>query len=109
MPMNGDTGQPTPRTQGMRQAGGRGVVAVDNELSNVKEALQRAGYQVVDVENAPSDCLAVVVTGMDENVMNMSDRAIRAHMIDAAGKDADEIVESVRQHAEQMAGAPDFS
>ena len=78
----------------------RRVVAVDNELANVKQALEREGFQVVGVENAPEDAIALVVSGLDNNLMQMSDRTIRTHIINAAGRDAEEVVREVRRHAE---------
>lgn len=71
-------------------------IAVEDSLSQVKEALQNAGHEVVTMnEGSAQSCDCCVVTGLDENVMGMADTATQAPVINAAGLSSDEIVQQV--------------
>jgi hypothetical protein len=79
-------------------------VAVSEALSPVKRALHHAGYDVVNLDNdlkiskkGIGDYDAIVISGMDDNLMGMHDISGRAPVINATGKDPDEIVEELNQ------------
>ncbi len=78
-------------------------VAVSDSLSPLKQMLHRAGYEVINLENKAaisgtgiSEYDAVVVSGMDVNMMGMQDISGRAVVINAAGKRPEEIMEELR-------------
>lgn len=78
-------------------------VAVSDSLSPLKQMLHRAGYDVVNLENEAvpsetgmSEYDAVVVSGVDVNLMGMQDISGRSVVINAAGKSPQEILEELR-------------
>ncbi len=70
-------------------------IAVDEGLNNVRDLLQREGFEVVFPEKA-SDAAAVVTSGMQENMLGMDNVMIEAPVIDARGKTPAEILSAVR-------------
>ena len=76
-------------------------VAVENNLTNVKEVLQDNGFEVVNLEgdNVPA-CDYCVISGQDENMMGMQDRLTEASIINASGLSAEQVLEQVRQRTE---------
>lgn len=79
-------------------------VAVSESLSPLKQVLHREGYEVINLENEAEisktgmvDYDAVVVSGMDINMMGMQDISGWAIVINAAGKGPEEIVEELRK------------
>jgi len=74
-------------------------IAVDESLFNVKRKLSEEGYDVVsamDYEMAD----ALVVTGQDNNIMNMQETDTKAPVIDASGKTTDEIYNEIKNKLE---------
>ena len=78
-------------------------VAVSDSLSPLKQMLHRAGYDVVNLENEAvlsetgmSEYDAVVVSGVDVNLMGMQDISGRSVVINATGKSPLEILEELR-------------
>lgn len=78
-------------------------VAVSESLSPLKQVLHREGYEVINLENEAEisktgmvEYDAIVVSGMDVNMMGMQDISGRAIVINAAGKGPEEIVEELR-------------
>lgn len=71
-------------------------IAVEDTLTDVKQMLQEQGYTVVSTKNS-SNVAAVVVSGMDNNLMNIQDIATKAPVIDASGKSPDEILSRIRR------------
>lgn len=76
-------------------------VAVDDSLLNVKKLLTREGFEVID-NSAYGDASAVVVTGLDNNMMNTQKINTEAPVIDASGKSPEEIVTEVKEKMELM-------
>lgn len=78
-------------------------IAVSESLTPLKQVLHREGYEVINLENRAEmsktgivEYDAVVVSGMDANMMGMQDISGRAVVINAAGKEPQEIVEELR-------------
>jgi len=73
-------------------------IAVEEGLTNVVQALQEEGFEVTRLnEGRLSDVAAAVVSGMSNNFMGIADTdGNQMPVIDAAGRTAEEIVESVR-------------
>jgi len=73
------------------------VIAVEESLlDNIKEAAESQGYTVVKPENA-GNVDALVISGMDDNVMGMQDIAVKSPVIDASGKTADQILDELER------------
>lgn len=73
------------------------VIGVEQSLSNVEAALQAKGYEVVQLrsEEDAKKCDACVITGIDEDVMGISNVVTEGSVIDARGLSADEVIQRV--------------
>ncbi|MDW7674932.1 MAG: YkuS family protein [Bacillota bacterium] len=73
-------------------------IAISPQLTNVKQELEQQGYQVVNLEkNNWQDASAVVVSGMDDDIMDIENTTTKAPVIDAAGKTTKEIINRIEQ------------
>ncbi|CUH96716.1 hypothetical protein P22_2806 [Propionispora sp. 2/2-37] len=70
------------------------IVAVEDNLSTIKQALKNKGYTVVS-PNSKENILACVVMGMDSNLMDIQNTVNKAPVIDAAGMTPDQVVSRV--------------
>lgn len=73
-------------------------IAIQKDLTPVKEYLEEKGYDVREFEGNAENALneygevdAIVVTGLDNNVMGMEDTSCRTSIICADGKEPQEI------------------
>jgi hypothetical protein len=74
------------------------TIAVEEGLTDVRQALQDAGFRVTGMD--PGEIWqagAVVVSGLDVNMMGQQDIVTRAPVINAASRSAEEIVAEVRR------------
>jgi hypothetical protein len=67
-------------------------VAVETGLSNIEETLKDEGYDVVDADEFGSNVDAFVITGLDEDLMGISSTLTDGIVIDASGRDPEEVV-----------------
>ena len=74
------------------------VVAVEENLTNVKQALQSAGYKTVQLKNegSLSGVGAVVVSGGEQNFLGIQDTESQIPVINADGRSAAEVVSQVQ-------------
>lgn len=72
-------------------------IGVEGSLTNVQQALQEKGYEVVQLqqESDAKNCDCCVVTGLDTNVMGMADTFTEGSVIEANGLSADEVCQEV--------------
>ncbi|TCP30542.1 uncharacterized protein UPF0180 [Scopulibacillus darangshiensis] len=72
-------------------------IAVEQSLTNVKEALEGKGYQVIPLKthNDAQGCDCCVITGGDENVMGIQNVVTQGPVIDARGLNANQVCEAV--------------
>lgn len=76
------------------------VIAVEDNLSPVKDFLSSQGCQIISVQAAMQQNVdAVVLSGSDENLMGIEDVVINAPVISARGRTPDEIWQSIQQHS----------
>ncbi|HWR43781.1 YkuS family protein [Sporomusa sp.] len=66
-------------------------VAVEDNLSTIKQALEKRGYTVVSPKSKES-VMACVVMGMDNNLMDIQSTVTKAPVIDAAGMTPEQVV-----------------
>lgn len=66
-------------------------VAIEEDLSDLRSILYQKGYEVLSPSNA-SNADAVIVTGLDRNVMNMQEISAKARVIDASGRTPEEVL-----------------
>lgn len=71
------------------------TVALGGDLARLRGDLEKAGFNVVDGTMAER-ADAMVVSGMDNNAMNMQDIKTRKVVIDASGKSTREIIDELR-------------
>lgn len=72
-------------------------VGVEQSLTNVEQALRDKGYEVVTLkqESDAQNCDCCVITGLDSNVMGMTDTSTKVPVIEANGMTADEVCHEV--------------
>lgn len=77
-------------------------IGVEPSLSDVEELLKQKGYDVVRIQNEQQmdQCDCYVVTGLDSNVLGISDTTTKASVITASGMTADEICQEVEQRVQ---------
>lgn len=73
-------------------------IGVERSLTNIKSLLEKNNYDVVEMDNPKADTKraqrkfdAIIVSGMDSNLLGMHDTESKAPVIDAEGKTADEV------------------
>lgn len=74
-------------------------IGVEQALTNVQQALQEKGYDVVTVQNESDiknlDCC--IVSGVDSNVMGIQNIAMDGPVIEANGLSAEEVCQEVER------------
>lgn len=70
----------------------RRIIAVDDDLGYLRERLSREGYEVKSVRDGVQDADAVVSSGLSDNIMGIQDRRTDAFIIEARGKNEEEIL-----------------
>ncbi|RST57907.1 hypothetical protein D5F11_019950 [Siminovitchia terrae] len=74
-------------------------IGVEEGLTNVSQALEEKGYQVVSLSTSSNlnniDCC--IVTGMDSNFMGIETTSTQVPIIEAHGLSADEICQKVEE------------
>lgn len=74
----------------------QGIIAVEQNLSNVIDLLETEGYEVVALDNTDLDSVdAIVVSGADINLMNIQNTLTEVPVISAAGKSAEEVLDEI--------------
>jgi ACT domain-containing protein len=74
----------------------QGIIAVEQNLTNVIDLLETEGYEVVSLDQTNLDTVdAIVVSGADINLMNIQDTLTEVPVISAAGKSAEEILDEI--------------
>jgi len=74
----------------------QGIIAVEPRLSNVIDLLETEGYDVVPLDRSAFEAAdAIVVSGVDINMMNMQDSVTELPVINAAGKTAEEVLDEL--------------
>lgn len=74
-------------------------IGVEQSLSDVQQALQEKGYEIVQLksENDAKGCDCCVVTGQDSNVMGIQNAVTQGSVIEASGLSADQVCQQVEQ------------
>lgn len=74
-------------------------IAIEDGLSNVKQYLTSQGYEVQTIESVieADQFDAVIITGLSDNFLGMSDTYTRSPIIEASGLTPEEIHESLKR------------
>ncbi len=76
------------------------TVAIAGELSSYRDALKARGFRVIPLTEAALDeADAIVVDGMEDDLLGMQDAATLAPVIDADGMTPEEVADAVEQQA----------
>ena len=75
----------------------RPLVVVDDKVAYIKKALADSGYHVQDLSQGWDNASAIVVSGMDENFLGRHDIVARAPVIEATGRDLEQILADVNR------------
>ncbi len=74
------------------------TIAIEEGLTNVSRALQDAGFRIVGLDaGGIRQAGAVVISGVDINMMQQQDIVTTAPVINAASRSPDEIVAEVHR------------
>lgn len=78
-------------------------VGVEQSLTDVQQALQEKGYDVVPLkqESDASGCDCCVVTGLDTNMMGIANTATKGPVIEANGLTAEQVCQEVSNRIKQ--------
>lgn len=76
----------------------QGLIAIEKNLSRLADLLETEGYDVVSLDSTNIESVdAIVVSGADNNLMNMQDILVHVPIINASGKSTDEILEELER------------
>jgi len=70
-------------------------VAVEDNLSTIKQALEKSGYTVVSPTSKDGGIMACIVMGMDNNLMNIQNTITKAPVIDATGMTPEQVISRI--------------
>lgn len=74
------------------------VIAVEGNLTPVKEFLEARGCRVMDLSEARFNRVdAVVLSGMDQNLTGMEDVVVDAPVISARGRTPQEVWQEIKK------------
>lgn len=76
-----------------------GKIGIEESLSDVENALKEKGYDVIKLKamEDAKGCDCCVVTGLDSNMLGVSNVVTEGSVIEASGLTADEICQIVEQ------------
>ncbi|SDH04106.1 Uncharacterised protein family (UPF0180) [Alteribacillus persepolensis] len=74
-------------------------IGVEESLTDVQQQLQEQGHEVVALrqESDANGCDCCVITGQDQNMMNIQNTAMEGSVVNAHGYNSNEICEQVEQ------------
>ncbi|MGZ4031039.1 MAG: YkuS family protein [Tumebacillaceae bacterium] len=74
-------------------------VAVEANLSNIRNYLSQQGYDCVQLneQSAGAACDAIVISGADQNLMGIQDATTKVPVINAHGLTPQEVAERLQQ------------
>lgn len=76
----------------------QGLIAVEKNLSRLAELIEAEGYQVVDLDDTDLTTVdAILVSGADNNLMNIQDTVSEVPVIDVSGKSAQDILNTLER------------
>ncbi|MFB4164065.1 YkuS family protein [Alteribacillus sp. JSM 102045] len=78
-------------------------IGVEESLTDVQQQLQEQGHEVVTLrqESDANRCDCCVITGQDQNMMNIQNTTLDGSVINAHGFNSNEVCEQVEQKLQQ--------
>ncbi|MGE5606521.1 MAG: YkuS family protein [Bacteroidota bacterium] len=74
------------------------VVALEDGVQNLKPHLEEEGYQVIDLDQNTKSADAYIISGMDENLTGDMTRIGEGFVINARGRQPEEILYDLEKH-----------
>jgi hypothetical protein len=78
------------------------VVAIEDGIQGLRTHLEHEGFQVVDLADKPNDMDAIILSGLDENMLGDHTRVSDAFVINARGRQPEEIIYDLKKHFSLM-------
>ncbi|QNO15017.1 YkuS family protein [Alkalicella caledoniensis] len=72
------------------------IIAVEDGLDKFKEGLEKAGYKTVDLSQNFVNPIAIVVSGMDDNLMGMETITNEIPVINCEGMSVEQVVREIK-------------
>lgn len=72
-------------------------IAVAEELDHIADMLRNNGYTVVQLGNEQKDIDAIVISGIDKNMMGMQDTESGIPVINAEGQTAEQVFHQINR------------
>ncbi len=76
----------------------RKLIAVSNELGNIRQMLKDEGYLVIGPDEGMEEVEAVIISGVDKDLLGIQDRVTRAPVINADGRQPEEVLYELRKY-----------
>lgn len=74
------------------------IIALEEGIQNLKPWLEEEGYQVVDLDSTTKTSDAYIISGMDENLTGDMTRLGEGFLINARGRQPQEILYDLKKH-----------
>lgn len=79
------------------------IIALDDGLTPVKNYLTRQGCQIINIDEAKNQRVdAVILSGMDRDIMGMEDIVLKAPVLSAQGMSPEEIWRDIQRVANRQ-------
>ncbi|MEW6621884.1 MAG: YkuS family protein [Bacillota bacterium] len=81
----------------------KNVIAVDSDLKTLQDDLTANGYSVVELNDKNvNTAAAIIVSGMEENLMSIQDIQTKVPVINAHGKTNEEIMKDIENRMKKI-------
>lgn len=74
------------------------VIALEDGIQNLKPWLEEEGYQVINLDQNVKNADAYIISGMDENLIGDMTRIGEGFLINARGRQPEEILYDLEKH-----------
>lgn len=74
------------------------VIALEVGIQNLKPHLEEEGYQVINLDHNAKSVDAYIISGMDENLTGDMTRIGDGFVINARGRQPEEIISDLEKH-----------
>lgn len=78
------------------------VIALEDGIQNLKPWLEEEGYQVINLDQKAKSADAFIISGLDENLTGNMTRFGEGFVINARGRQPEEILYDLEKHFNLM-------
>lgn len=76
----------------------RKTVAIEDGIQGLRTHLEGEGFQVVDLAEKLNNVDAIILSGLDENILGDETRIFEGFVINARGRQPEEIIFDLKKH-----------